>query len=283
MNPRDAVRGRVFFLTGCASGIGRHLAGELSRRGGQVFATDVNLAGLEAAARADAWPGDRVVLRGLDVRDAAAWEAVFGEATAHFGLVDVLMNVAGVVRGVQVRASSAADACLHIEVNLMGVIHGCRVAARHMAQRGSGHILNVASLAGLAPVPGLSLYCASKFGVRGFSHALAAELAPSGVEVTVVCPDAVATPMLDAEALEADAAMAFSGGRILTAAEVTRAILDRALVKRPREMILPPGMAPLTRLVTAFPAASRLLLGLFQEKGRKAQAAYRKRINGGQP
>jgi 3-oxoacyl-[acyl-carrier protein] reductase len=204
------------------------------------------------------------------------------DAAAEFGGVDVLMNIAGVVRGVQVRHSSGADAAFHIEVNLLGVIHGCRVAAGHMAARGSGHIINIASLAGLVPVPGLSLYNASKFGVRGFSHALAAELAPLGVQVTVVCPDAVATPMLDAEAFEPDAAMSFSGGKILSVEEVTGAIVERALRRRPREMILPSSMAPLTRLVTAFPAASRLLLGAFQAKGRKEQEKYRKRLEGGE-
>ena len=105
--------------------------------------------------------------------------------------------MAGVLRVERVEDLQPESVALQLDVNTKGVILGTQAAAKVMVGQGRGHIINIASMAALAPVPGISVYSASKFAVRGFSLAAAQELEDRGVQVTVVCPDAVDTPMVD--------------------------------------------------------------------------------------
>ncbi len=203
------------FLTGCASGIGQHLADVFLDAGHVVFATDLDEPRLQAHAQAWAWPADRGLVAQLDVSCAVAWARVFARAVAEMGAVDVLINVAGYLLPGYVGEFATEEVDRHLDINTKGVIFGTHTAAKHMVSRGCGHIINIASLAGLAPVPGLGLYSASKYAVRGFSLAVAQELRLRGVAVTVVCPDAVHTPMLTRQVAYREAALTFSGSRVL--------------------------------------------------------------------
>ena len=272
----DAPASR-FFLTGCASGIGRHLADVLLAAGHQVFATDLDDAALRAHATASAWPADRAHTRRLDVTQAAAWDLVFAEAERVMGRVDVLINVAGYLLPGHVGEFDAEAVHRHLDVNSKGVIFGTHTAARHMLARRAGHIINIASLAALAPVAGISLYSASKYAVRGFSLAAAQELRPRGVAVTVVCPDAVQTPMLDLQLGYREAAMTFSGSKILRVEDIARAIVERVLPGRPLELYLPRSRALLARIADLLPGTTLWLRPLLERRGRARQAAMRRR------
>ena len=160
------------------------------------------------------------------------------DAVAQFGRLDCLFNVAGVVRIEAVHQASPESIALHIDVNAKGVMLGTCAAAAIMVGQGSGQIVNMGSLAALAPVPGLALYSASKFAVRGFSLAADLELEPRGVRVSVVCPDAVDTPMVDYQLDHPAAALTFSGSRILTTDEVARATMS--LLGKPRPQLVVP-------------------------------------------
>ena len=118
-------------------------------------------------------------------------------AEEAWGEIDVVMNIAGVIRPGEIRSIQAEDVDYHFDINVKGLIFGTRAAAQRMIPRGRGHIINVASLASMAPIPGLGLYSASKYAVRGFSLSAAEELRHHGIAVTTVCPDAVDTPMVD--------------------------------------------------------------------------------------
>lgn len=264
-----------FFITGCASGIGRHAADVLVAAGHTVFATDLRLAPLQDFAAARAWPAGRAVCRALDVRDPAAWEAAFAEAVQVMGAVDVLLNIAGYLKPGYTHEVAADEVDLHFDINTKGVVHGTRVAARHMAARGRGHVVNVASLASLAPVPGIALYSASKYAVRAFSIAAAQELRPHGVAVTVVCPDAVRTPMLDLQLDYREAELTFSGARLLTPDDVVRAIVDEVLPRRPLMLAIPRSRALLARLADLFPRTAVWLEPLLRRLGRARQARMR--------
>jgi len=265
----------TFLISGCGSGIGRHLAQTLLHRGGKVLATDIDGAGAASCieeAGASREHGDAMA---LDVRQPDQWEAAVDRVTAKWQRLDVLINVAGVVRGRYLHEATPEDVDFHIDINTKGVMYGAMAAARVMVPQRSGHIVNVASVAGLIPVPGISFYSASKFAVRGFGHAIADELETHGVFVTTVCPNAVATPMLDAEADQPETMLSFSGTRILSVEEVTTAIVERALNRRPREIILPGSMNLFARFATAFPALAASLLPLFRRRGAETQARYR--------
>jgi NADP-dependent 3-hydroxy acid dehydrogenase YdfG len=265
----------VHWVTGAASGIGAELARALLAQGHAVCAADLRREGLETLRDTAPDPA-RLHCAALDVRDAEAWAALLAQLLRRFGRLDVLHNVAGVLKPGYMETASAADVDFHVDVNLKGVMHGSQCAARQMLEQGGGHIINIASLAGLAPVPGLALYSASKFGVRGYSLAIAHELKGRGVKVTVVCPDAVQTPMLDLQREREEAALTFSGGAGLTVAAVRDAILGPVLRDAPLELTLPRGRGALSRLAGALPALSQPLLERFRQRGLREQARLRR-------
>ena len=267
----------VFFLTGCASGIGRHLTRALSSLGHQVVATDINEAGLASAAKADGWLEGRVISRRLDVRDGADWQLALDATLDAFGRLDVLINIAGYLLPGWSWDLDATQIDRHLDINVKGVMHGVAVVGKYFVGKGQGHLINIGSLASLAPVPGLSLYSASKFAVRGFTLAVAQELIPKGVKVTLVMPDAVQTPMLDLQVDYEQAAMTFSGSRPLTLEDIERAIIDVVLPNAPLELPIPFGRGAVARLATFFPAAAMRLGPLFTRKGKEEQARLKKK------
>lgn len=210
----------------------------------------------------------------LDVRDPEAWNQVADAVVADWGSLDVLCNVAGVLRDNWVKDDTPADVHFHFDINVKGAIFGMQAALRHMLPRAQGHILNIASMAALSPVPGLGLYSASKFAIRSYSLAAAMELAEQGIAVTAICPDAVQTPMLDIQKGKEQAALTFSGLRALTTEEVVQAMLD-ALETRPMEVVLPGWRGVTAKFANAFPAVGHKAVGLLRKVGRRRQGAIR--------
>jgi 3-oxoacyl-[acyl-carrier protein] reductase len=272
---------QVFLITGCASGIGRHLAGRVAAAGHQLLATDVNAEALAAEAARLGWQSPRVQTALLDVRDAAAWQATIGRALAAWGRIDVMINVAGVILPGNVHEISPERMLLHLDVNARGTMLGTHAAARQMVKQGHGHIINIASLAGVAPIPGIASYSASKFAVRGFSLAVAHELAPHGVSVSCVCPDAVETPMLEQQMTHDAAALTFSAPRFLSVEDLGRMILDHVLTRRPLEALIPRHRGWLAKLTSLLPSAEAWLLPRMLGRGRKRQAEYRRQKRAG--
>lgn len=266
---------RTCIVTGAASGIGRHLAQRLLSRGWRVTATDIDAEGLATLTDDAMWSDKRGRTMLLDVRDAPRWRDVVADVEDAWGQLDALFNVAGFIVPGYAHETSDDDVDRHIDINLKGVIHGTRVAASHMVERGEGLIVNIGSLASLAPVAGLPLYTASKFGVRGFSLAAAQELRDKGVDVSVVLPDAVATPMLDLQVDYEEAAMTFSGSEPLTVEQVVDVLVDRVIPRRPMEVSVPASRGGLARLSTVWPQVSFWLSPLLAKIGAKNQSAYR--------
>ncbi len=265
---------RRFFLTGCASGIGLHLADTLQRAGHSVWATDIDIEGLRQRARERAWPDERVAVRALDIADAQAWEPAYHEAVSTLGAVDVHMNIAAYLAPSWIRDADDADVDRHFDVNVKGVVYGTRQAARHMVPRRGGHIINFASLAALAPVPGLSLYSASKYAVRSYSLAAAIELRPHEVYVTTICPDAVKTPMLDIQLDREETALTFSGAQ-LRVEDISELVLTRALPRRPLQLVIPRHRGLLARIADLFPRLGMLVRPQLTARGRARQEQLR--------
>ncbi len=265
-------------VTGAASGIGCRLVTLLAQGGHAVIAADVAAAELSRSAAGCAWPDARVATIEHDVASPESWSRVMALAAERYASLDWLVNVAGVLRVESVVELKPESVALQLDVNTKGVILGTQAAAAVMVRQGRGRIVNVASMAALAPVPGISVYSASKFAVRGFSLAAAQELEPQGVSVSVICPDAVATPMVDYQLDHAGAALTFSGSRILTADEVARAIQGLLEGRSRRERILPWRRGALARVSTLLPRwlQRRVTAGL-TKKGLDVQQQMRKR------
>ena len=264
----------VSLLSGAASGIGRHMARVLHRAGHRLVLIDIDEERLVSLAAEQGWQHDRAVcLERLDVRDAAGWTALVDRAANRFGRIDFMLNIAGYLKPGYVHEMDADTFSRHLDINAKGVIFATRAVAPILIAQRFGHIVNVASIAAISHVPGLSAYCASKHAVRGFSLAIAHELARHGVAVTVVCPDAVETPMLTLQEAYPEAAMTFGGRRALTLEEVEHALL-RAMRDRPLEVLLDvpgSGRGVGARLANMFPRLTGLAVERIVERGRAVQ------------
>lgn len=265
---------QTFLVTGAASGIGYELTRQLLELGHSVCACDINTAPMQALVKPTQRP-DQLRLERLDVRDADAWNTLVDRLITAWTKLDVLANVAGVLRDNWVKDATADDVNFHFDINVKGTIFGMQAALRHMLPRHQGHIINIASLAGLSPVPGLGLYSASKFAVRGYSLVAGMELADQGIAVTTICPDAVQTPMLDIQKDKEQAALTFSGPRALSTEEVVAAILGPAMKDRPLEIMLPYWRGAVAKAAGSFPSLSAKALNRFRNSGQKRQQAIR--------
>ncbi len=263
----------VMLVTGSASGIGRHVAESYYRAGHRVAFADLSAPRLEQiCAQLPPETGGAALPVAFDARDEKGWERAIAEIVARWGRLDVLLNIAGYLHVAELLSAPSSAVHDHLDINAKGVIFGTLLAARQMRrQPAGGHIINVASLAGIAATPGLTLYSASKFAARGFSLAAAQELAPYNIAVTVICPDAVQTPMLDLQVDRPEAALTFSGGRILTVAEVAAAIED-ARRRRPLEVVIPRHRGWLAKLTSLYPPLSGWLVKPLRRRGRQQQA-----------
>lgn len=263
---------KVVFLTGCASGLGLHLAQRFLDDGDRVVATDINLEGLKAQAQSRRWSPDKVSLHRLDVTSWTQWQQVMADTLAAWKKIDVLANVAGYLKPGRIHETAVEEIDRHLDINVKGLILGSKLAAEQMVKQGRGHIINIASLAGVAPIPGISLYSTSKFAVRGFTLALAQELKPLGVNATVICPDAIETPMLTLQEDYEEAALTFSGKHTLTVEQVADLILGKVLKEAPPEVLLPEWRGVLAKVGSAMPGLSFRLGSLLGKAGRSEQA-----------
>jgi NAD(P)-dependent dehydrogenase (short-subunit alcohol dehydrogenase family) len=255
----------VAVVTGAGRGFGREIARLLIMRGYAVLVTDVDARAAEEAAEA---LGHRAWAMPLDVRDPEAHRAA-AAATGEWGRLRVWVNNAGVLRTEKAWEHTDDEVRLMVEANLLGVIWGSRAAVETMRRHGvDAHIINLASLSAFGPVPGISVYAATKHGVLGFSTSLQGDLEAARLPIRVhaVCPDAARTDMVREHADEPDAAIIFSAPRLLDATEVaeqTVALLDSEtlVLTIPRSRgVIAKGFAP-------FPRASLKLMGLFRRVG----------------
>jgi len=192
----DNIRGRTIAITGAARGIGFATAKALLARGARVVIGDRDVAFQESAVAQLTKMGP-VSGYPLDVTDRESFATFLDKArTDGGGHVDVLINNAGVMPIGPFVDETEQSIRSTLEVNLYGVITGCGLVAPDMIARRRGHIINISSLSGLIPVPGQVVYNASKFGVVGLSAALADELAPYGVEVSVIMPPFTNTELI---------------------------------------------------------------------------------------
>jgi short-subunit dehydrogenase len=193
----DNLANRVAVVTGAAGGIGRAVVLELARAGMHLVLagrTEKHLVRLADEVRA---LGSRCSVVRTDVGDAKQLDNLLARTLADHGRCDVLVNNAGILKAAPLFGVELREWKRVLDINLWGVLHGCNVFGRYFADRGEGHIVNVASWSGLMPAPGMTMYSTGKFAVVGFTHQLRWELAPKGVGVSLVVPGLVDTPILD--------------------------------------------------------------------------------------
>lgn len=205
-----------------------------------------------------------------DASKEATWQEVIQKAREIQLPISHLINCAGVIRPGFLSDYAISDMDYHLDINAKGTILGTTLIGREMKLQEFGHIINFSSLAGLAPVSGLSLYVASKFAVRGFSLSVAAELRDFGVDVSVICPDLVNTPMLDLQLnYPEEAKLTFSGpSKVLQPADLVREVL--ALIEKPKlQVTVPASRGLLAKIAGAWPSFAEIFRNSLEKKGRK--------------
>jgi len=186
---------KVWFVTGANSGIGAGVAKAASQAGHQVVATGRNMEKLRAAFAGD--EGPNLALAQLDVTDAEQAAPAIAQALSRFGRIDVLVNNAGNSYLGNFEELANADIEEQMNTNFFGVVNVMRAALPVMRGQRSGHIINISSVAGAVGLKHCSAYSASKFAVEGLSMAVAAEIEPFGIQVTIVEPGLFRTNLID--------------------------------------------------------------------------------------
>ncbi len=254
-------------VTGAGRGIGRAIAEQMVRRGHHVVVADLDGAAATATA-AEIGAAEGIA---QDVRDPESHRVVAAAASRH-GVLTAWFNNAGV--GDDGRLSELTEEQVRrlVEVNVLGCMWGTRTALEAFGP-GGGDIVNTASIAGLGPVPGYSVYAATKAAVVSLTMSCDAET-PRGVRVHALCPDGVQTAMLDAQNPDGIGSQLVHSNTILTVDDVARAAVG--LVGSRRVVLaVPAWRGGLVRASTLAPGVAAHGLGLFTALGRRAIAKRR--------
>jgi NAD(P)-dependent dehydrogenase (short-subunit alcohol dehydrogenase family) len=225
-----AVDMATWFITGTSSGFGRHLAELLLERGGRVAATSRKIGALDDLGRRY---GDRLWTAALDVTDTAAVKRVVGRAFEDLGRIDVVVSNAGynLVGGAE---EVSDEQFMHLlATNLIGSIQVARAALPRLRAQGGGRILQLSSMSGQAAFPGGSYYAAGKWGIEGFFEALAAEVRPFNIQVTLVEPGSAKTNIFHSGTVMGDKLAAYDN----TPADLARRYVASGQVAQPGDPV----------------------------------------------
>lgn len=193
----ERMDGRVFVITGAASGMGAAMAHDFAQRGAKIAIFDLDDEHGTKVADEIVAAGGTAAYYHVSVTDKAAIQQAADKVEEQFGPIDSWVNSAGVSRMVPFLDSSEELWDLTIDVNLKGVFLCCQVAVAKMLEHGGGVILNMSSLSGKKPSSWQTIYCASKFGVQGLTESIAKEFADQNIRVNAICPGIVPTEMWD--------------------------------------------------------------------------------------
>jgi NAD(P)-dependent dehydrogenase (short-subunit alcohol dehydrogenase family) len=224
---------KTWFITGASRGLGADIASAALKAGDRVVATGRQRAAVSDKLGPD---DDRLLSLALDVGDAAQARDAVAQAIERFGAIDVLVNNAGYGHLGYFEETTDADIQAQYATNVFGLFNVTRAALPAMRAARRGHVFNLSSVAGYRGVEAGSLYCSSKFAVEGFSEALAGELAPFGIHVTIVEPGPFRTDFLTPESLQFIAANALPD--YAERREATRASFEQRNGKQPGDPVL---------------------------------------------
>lgn len=267
-----SLGGRVIVVTGAAHGIGAATARLLGLSGARLALADLDAPALEAV-RAGIGPGSRAIAERVDVRTKGEVEAFAARVLGAWNRVDAVVHCAGVVHPGGFAAMDEASLRCQLDTNIYGAAVVARTFLPVFSRQHAGHLVLVASLGGVVPMPGEAAYAMSKFAVRGLALSLDLEVRSQGIRVTSVCPDSARTAMTDVEAREDGPALTFASP-LLEPEDVARAIVGA--LRRPRaEVLVPAARGWLIRLVAAFPPLFAPVFPLFDRAGRRRRARLR--------
>ena len=265
-------KGKVAAVTGAGSGIGQQLALQLAEQGCHLALADVSEKGLqqtEALIR-QAGSAVKVSCHSVDVSDREQVEAFADAVVSEHGAVHMLINNAGVALGARVEDASYEDMHWLMNINYWGVVHGCKAFIPHLRQQSQAIIVNVSSVFGLFSAPMNGVYSASKFAVRGFTDALAQELADSSISVSCAFPAGIKTAIAQSARMQVNASSEeteeqFKGAMekmFWTTAEQAAAQIIKGARRGRSRILVGKGSGVMDLLVRLLPTNYRRLISL---------------------
>jgi len=190
------LKGQVAMVTGAGQGIGKAIAIRFAREGADIAIVDINRNTAEATGREVRHLGCRAAVKVLDISDASAVQTAVSEVVEELAKLDVLVNNAGIEKRAAFLEITPADWQRQLDVNLSGTFYCMQAAAREMAKRQYGRIVNISSVAGLIGPIDLAAYGASKAGIVGLTRAAALDLADHGITVNAIAPGPIETELM---------------------------------------------------------------------------------------
>lgn len=275
---RRSLSGKVVAITGGARGIGKATATALVRKGCRVAIGDLDLVLAEETA---AGLGGGTIALPLDVTDRSSFERFLDETERQLGPLDVVINNAGIMPVTPLVDESEDSVRRQVDINLHGVITGTQLAIKRLQPRGRGTIVNIASQAGKAGIPGIATYSGTKHAVVGLSEAVKQELRGTGVEVACVMPTVVNT--------ELTSGVGQKWVKPVEASDVANEIVDALEVPR-FDVFVPRANGVMYKVLTLMPRGAREGLGrlmkidkLMFEVDHGARRAYEERAAASEP
>jgi 3-oxoacyl-[acyl-carrier protein] reductase len=192
------LAGKVALVTGAAQGIGKAVALLLARNGADIVVSDINLEKAEETAKEVQVLGRKALAIKVDVAKSDDVDKMVQAILAQFGHIDILINNAGIARDKLILRMTEEDWDVVLNINLKGTFNCTKAVVRHMSKQKSGKIVNIASVVGEMGNAGQGNYAASKAGVIGFTKTIAREFAQRGINVNVIAPGYIETPMTEA-------------------------------------------------------------------------------------
>ncbi len=265
------INGSTVLITGVASGIGKALAIQLAAEGVNLVLLDLDEDGLSEVKRIAESMGCACASFSADVRDFTKLIEIRNEVESRNLLPDIIINSAGVAIVARVEDISIDEWRWVVETNLFGCVNVIRVFVNEMISKRSGHIVNIASAAGIFTVPFQSPYVASKYGVVGLTEALRWELSRYGIKASVVCPGFINTRIIDtAEIVGFDQSVRRLGRRLATSPDKMASAILKGIKKNEFLITYP-------RYVSAIHFAKRMSWRLVEIVGKLCAVAFEKR------
>ena len=200
-------KGKRIVITGAASGLGRATALRFAKAGWSVCIADIHLERATEVAREVEQAGGKSLVFECNISKVEDFEALARHIEAEWGGLDILVNNAGISSAGSLQESSYEEWQRLLDINLMGVVRGCKVFTPLLAKQGLGHIVNVASFAGIASAPGMVTYNVAKAGVISLSESLRHEMSADNIGISVVCPAFFPTNLMESMNKEATKAL----------------------------------------------------------------------------
>ncbi|MFC2092718.1 SDR family NAD(P)-dependent oxidoreductase [Bacteroidota bacterium] len=268
-------KGKVVIVAGGSGGIGSEIHRQLTILGAQTIVVSRNSSHSTKSQNEIARMSSNSIFLNKDLRLFEEWDELIETVLMKFERIDILINSVGIIIPGAFTNLTKSEIENYLNTNMLSIIYGARAVAPVMKKQKYGHIINIGSLGGIVPMPYETMYCATKFGIRGFSLSLAEELKKSGINVSLISPGTVKTKLLDLEATDDKSTISFVNKPYdpKTIAKVTL-----KLIQNPQSEVIIPSYIKQPSLIAGKNA--KLFAGIYpllNAIGRKGLKHYRKK------